>query len=165
MSEATSDVLKKKSSAICKLLIGVSLFFGVMLVQVMIGLVACFLNPSFIEKEISTPYSLINIFVTNGSSPTTVGDVRNFMLASIMHIVLFMICVILAYFIFKEIKYTINPFSRAIIKRIRVISILTALNLCSINAIMGLGVGIIIFGIAIVFEYGAMLQQLSDETL
>ena len=42
---------------------------------------------------------------------------------------------------------------------------LKALNLCSVNAFIGLGIGIIIFGIAIVFEYGAKLQQLSDETL
>lgn len=165
MNEVTSKMLMKKSNIISKVLIGVNIFFGVTLIQSIIGIGLCIFNPTFVEQQLATPGTILNVFVNQGANEATINMAKTFLTYNLVHIILFMICFTLGYFIFKEIKHTINPFSSTIIKRIKIISVLTALNLCSVNAFIGLGIGIIIFGIAIVFEYGAKLQQLSDETL
>lgn len=67
--------------------------------------------------------------------------------------------------VFKEMKESYSPFQPSIIKSLKVVFVLVTLLALSSSLATGLIVGLALWCVIHIFEYGCELQRQSDETL
>lgn len=67
--------------------------------------------------------------------------------------------------VFKEIRESYSPFRRDIIKNLKVAFVLVTLLVLQRSLGIGLIVGVFLWCVIHIFEYGCELQRMSDETL
>ena len=66
---------------------------------------------------------------------------------------------------FKRIRDTGHPFTAEVVKSMKVFAVLLGLVIAVQNTIVGVVVALVIFAFAMIFQYGAQLQNQADETL
>ena len=67
--------------------------------------------------------------------------------------------------LFTRIRESKSPFTEDVVKIIKVLAILLGLVVGVDNSILGIVVAFVIYTFALIFQYGAELQNQSDETL
>lgn len=97
------------------------------------------------------------------------GDIASILGAEMIVLGAILICTaITLHFVgkvFKEMRESYSPFKAAIVKNLKVVFVLVTLLALSSSLGIGLIVGISLWCVCHIFEYGCELQRQSDETL